>query len=170
MNWLSGILSVFSAGASISAGQLNQRANRAAAEEAEINANMARKEAEADAARYAASARGFKAEQKVKFLKSGVTLEGSPLDILDETSRVASENISAIKAKGEAEFRKFSSQATQYRNAGRAAVLGGYAQAAGTMLGAVDRWRPSPAKAPSTTTRQSITGFGKDYDERYDAG
>jgi hypothetical protein len=89
----------------------------------ESRARMFRMEAEADAMRYAEQARGFKAQQKVNYLKSGVTLSGSPLDILDETARVASENLSAIRARGEAEAMGMENEAQAIRMKGRLGLL-----------------------------------------------
>jgi hypothetical protein len=159
MNWLSGILSLFSAGADITAGRYARKAGEAAAEEAEINADLAKKEAEADAAAYAAEARNFKAEQSVRYLKSGVMLEGTPLDVLDETARLASNRIAAIRAKGTAEARGYLSKASQYRNAGRAALIGGYQKAGVTVLGAADRMGLFDRK--TSLTRKDVTGFNE---------
>lgn len=100
-------------------------AGKEASRAAESRARMVRLEADADAQRYSEQARGFKATQKLAFLKSGVQLSGSPLDILDETARVASENISAIRARGEAGAQDFKLQAAQARIQGRNALIGG---------------------------------------------
>ena len=93
-------------------------------------AELLRIENNAAAGRYEREAKGFKAEQSVQFLKSGVKLTGSPLDILDETSRIASENVSAIRASGEAGATSLEMQAKNVRSAGRRALIGGFANAA----------------------------------------
>lgn len=92
--------------------------------------SLMRAESEADIARYAEQTRGLKAEQSVKFLKSGVTLEGSPLDILDETVRVSSENIAAMRAKTTADILSTKSKISAIRGQGRAALVGGVSKAA----------------------------------------
>ncbi len=99
----------------------------------ESRGRMIRMEAEADAQRYAEQARGFRATQKLAYLKSGVELSGSPLDVLDETSRVTEENLSAIRARGAAGQLDQNMEATQTRVAGRAALISGIARATSTM-------------------------------------
>ena len=94
---------------------------------------MLRMEAEADAQRYAEQADRFRATQKLSYLKSGVTLDGSPLDILDETARVSAENLSAMRARAQAEQNQMNAQAEGFRSQGRAALLGGAANAASTL-------------------------------------
>ena len=95
---------------------------------AESRGRMLRLEAEADAQRYAEQARGFRASQKVAFLKSGVELSGSPLDILDETARITQENLSAIRARGVASQQEQNDQASMARIGGRAALIAGITQ------------------------------------------
>lgn len=88
-------------------------------------ARMLQMEAEYDAQRYAEQARSFQAEQRMKYVKSGVTLEGSPLDILNETMRNADETVSAIRARGRASAFDERARGQQVRQAGRAALLRG---------------------------------------------
>jgi hypothetical protein len=104
-------------------GVFSYMASNEAAKTAESRGRMLRMEAEADALRYAEQARGFKAQQKVAYLKSGVDLSGSPLAILDESARVAQENISAIRARGEAAEMGQKQQAAQARAGGRMALV-----------------------------------------------
>ncbi len=106
----------------------------AGAATAESRGRMLRLEAETDATLYAEQARGFKASQKLSYLKSGVTLSGSPLDILAETARVASENISAIQARGAAQQLDADNQGEAIRSSGRMALLKGITGAAGTAM------------------------------------
>src|SRR3972149_4864410 len=91
-----------SAGLEILSGGCGYLASEQAALIAESRGRLLRLEAEADVQRYSEQAQDFKARQKLKFLKSGVALSGSPLDILDETARVSQENISAIRARAAA--------------------------------------------------------------------
>src|SRR3990167_8470934 len=74
-----------SAGLDIIGGLFGYFASQEAAAIAESRGRMFRMEAEIDATRYAEQAQGFKATQKLTYLKAGVALTGSPLDILDET-------------------------------------------------------------------------------------
>lgn len=91
----------------------------------ESRARMVQLEAEADARRYSEQAASFKAEQSVGYLKSGVTLSGSPLDVLDETARVASENAAAIRAGGRARAFDYESAAAGAKTQGRLSLLSG---------------------------------------------
>src|SRR4051812_45496894 len=76
---------VVSAGASVAGGI---SANNSAKREAGLlndQATLAQDEASAEANRRATEVRQFQRKQKLAFLKNGVTLEGSPLLVLDET-------------------------------------------------------------------------------------
>jgi len=103
----------------------------------ESRARMLQMEADADATRYAEDARAFKGSQKLAFLKSGVQLTGSPLDILDETSRVAAENISAMRAAGRARAADANFEGAKAAMAGRNALIGGISSAA---RGSLNTW------------------------------
>lgn len=136
-----------SAGLDIMSGIFGYLAGKEASAIAESRARMIRMEAEADAQRYAEQAKGFKASQKLAFLKSGVSLEGSPLDILDETARVAAENISAIRAGGEAKALDAQWEGAQARIAGRNALIGGITGAFKSIAGGAYSSSSSGTKA-----------------------
>lgn len=123
---------------------------------AESRGRMFRAEAEADAQRYAEQAQGFKASQKLAYLKSGVKLTGSPLDILDETARVTAENISAIRARGAAGELEYKNQASEARVQGRMALLSGFT---GGLLKAGAGFYNSRATAASAKPRGSVVGY-----------
>ncbi len=120
-----------SMGLEIVSGLFNMNASESQASALRSQASLVRAETAAEIERYKISASRYKASQKMAYIKSGVQIEGSPLDVLDETARTASENISAIRAQGEAEATKLTSQARQVRSAGRAALVGGFTKAAG---------------------------------------
>ncbi len=103
---------------------------------AESKGRMLRAEAEADAVRYAEQARSLRGQQAVSYIKSGVTLEGSPLDVLDHDALVAQENISAIRARGAAGELEQLNQAAAARIAGRNAFIAGITGGAKTMSNA----------------------------------
>src|SRR3990167_621143 len=126
-----------SAGLDIIGGLFGYFASQEAAAIAESRGRMFRMEAEIDATRYAEQAQGFKAAQKLGYLKAGVALTGSPLDILDETARVAAENISAIRARGAAGELGAQEQATQARISGRTGLISGIAGGIGKIGSAV---------------------------------
>jgi hypothetical protein len=93
-------------------------------------ASLAVAESEAEAARYASEARSFKATQKMAYAKSGVKIDGSPLDVLDKTARTAAENISAIRAQGQAKAGALRAEAAGAKAQGRLALLKGVFSAA----------------------------------------
>ena len=135
-------------------------------------ARLLQVESEADIARYASESRAFKAEQSVRYLKSGVTLEGSPLEILDETSRVAAENISAMRAKSSAEASALRAKGRGLQAASRVDFLKDVAGAGMTAMktGKELGWfRSSSPAAPSTNkvTRTSRQGSGGKLDLGY---
>jgi hypothetical protein len=145
-----------SAGLSLLSGLFGYMAAEDAAEVAESRGRLLRVEAEADAERYAEQARGFKATQKLAYLKSGVELEGSPLDILDETARVASENISAMRARGQAQQIDAEAQAGALRGQGRAGLIGSVAGGISTLAQAGYR---SSKNAPTQTPGDTGIGY-----------
>lgn len=120
-----------SMGLELVSGLFNMGAADSQAEALKSQASLVRSETTAEIERYKISATRFKASQKMSYIKSGVQLEGSPLDVLDETARTASENISAIRAQGEAEAAKLKAQARGVRAQGREALVGGLTTALG---------------------------------------
>jgi hypothetical protein len=92
---------------------------------AESRANILRMESEAEAQRYTEQGAQFRSSQKLAFLKSGVQLSGSPLDILDQTARVTRENISAIRAQGAARALDVENQGREAQTQGRMALIKG---------------------------------------------
>lgn len=125
------ILTGSTAGLNVLEGIFGMSAAEAQAGALRSQLSLMRAESEADIARYADQTRELKAEQSVRFLKSGVTLEGSPLDILDETVRVSGENISAMRAKTAADILSAKSKISAIRGQGRAALVGGLTKAGG---------------------------------------
>lgn len=96
-----------------------------AAEISDSRARMIRNEAEAEATRYSEQAQNTLARTKLQFLKSGVMLSGSPLDVLDHDILTAQENIASIRAGGDARALDQENQATQQRIGGRLALIQG---------------------------------------------
>lgn len=142
-----------SAGLGLLSGLFGYMAAEDAAEVSESRGRLLRMEAEADAERYAEQARGFKATQKLAYLKSGVRLEGSPLDILAETALVSSENLSAIRARGQAQQIDAEAQAGALRGQGRGALLGGVAGGISTLaLAGYRSGKNAPKTAPGSDT------------------
>jgi hypothetical protein len=63
--------------------------------------------------------------QRLAFAASGVKLEGSPLDILEETLRDKQETIDNILRAGEARAGSLTAQARELKRAGRNALIAG---------------------------------------------
>lgn len=145
-----------SAGLDILAGIFGYLSGDVMADAAESRANLLRMEADAEAARYAEEARGFKAMQKMAFVKNGVQISGSPLDILDETMRSAQENISAIRSRGAASALDMENQGSQIRSKGRAALLGGFA--GGALKAAKGYYRAKTINDLASGNRRNING------------
>ncbi len=114
---ISGILSIF--------GGLSGQ--RAAGTEAGLQleqAQLAQSEAAAEAQRIANQNRKFLRRQKLAFIKSGVTLEGSPLFVLETTLEEGQAEVDAEIRRGKARARLFTARAQQTIGAGRSSLLG----------------------------------------------
>jgi hypothetical protein len=147
-------------GADILSGIFGINAADAYASTLRSRADLLRVENEADIARYAEETRGFRTEQAMKYMKSGVTLEGSPLEILDETTRVASENISAMRSRGAAEERALRQKGAEAKSAARVSFIKGIAGAAERTVKVGDKMGWWDAKATTGSTTPSPTSFG----------
>ena len=71
----------------------------------------------------------------MRYAKSGVTLEGSPVLVLAETRRLGQEEVAAIERRGRAQALLLRQRAEQTRKAGRSAMLGGIFNAASGAAG-----------------------------------
>lgn len=98
---------VASAGASIYGGIEGKKAGdqQAALALAQANAAAAETKRVTDktAANTAKEAKQYEDQQKLAYLKSGVTLEGSPLLVMEETRRLGADNVAEVKAAGAAQ-------------------------------------------------------------------
>lgn len=144
-----------SAGASIVGGISAQSAANREAKSLDDLASTSQNEAQAEARRRATEVRQFQRRQKLAFLKNGVTLEGSPLLVLDETLASGQEEVDAIMRRGTAQAKYYRESAAMTKNKGRAALIGGIGQAASTAIGA---YGGSMFNTPS-----GATDFGTQY-------
>jgi hypothetical protein len=162
------ILTGITAGMEVYQGIAAQHAADGQAQSMRDQIALVRAESEADIARYAEQAKDFGAKQRLAYLKSGVQLSGSPLDILDETVRVSSENISAMRAKTEAEASGIRARAAGIEAQGRAALIAGVGRATQTVTsqyGRLNGTQPSPGPTgtpydPGPVTSQNMTNLG----------
>lgn len=127
-----------SAGLDLLSGVFSYLASVNAASAARSRADLMRAEAEANAQRYAEQAAQFEAHQKVMYLSSGVTLQGSPIDVLATTARIATENIAAIKMHGAVEAADEDMTGVNAEAMGRGALIGGVRRGFGAGLRSYD--------------------------------
>jgi hypothetical protein len=120
-----------SAGLYTLAGVFGYMTSLNAASAASSRADLIRMESEANAQRYSEQASQFAAQQKVMYLGAGVKLSGSPLDVLNQTARIASENIDSIKMQGQREALDQSIMGQQVEVQGRDKLLSGLVQGFG---------------------------------------
>lgn len=122
------------AGGKIISGVSERNAQKNRAGILDDNAQLAASEAELRAKQRTVEIRKFAANQKLAFLKNGVTLEGSPLLALNETYGLGQEEVNAITRSGAAQASAYSREAKIARNQGRAAMIGGLTGTAETAL------------------------------------
>lgn len=110
-------------------------ANSAAKTEAGLmdqQAALGREESITSAENLARDRRQFLNAQKLAFLKNGVSLEGSPLLVLEDTRAYAQREVDATIKRGQAQYNLTRAQAQLTRNKGRAALIGGITDGIGT--------------------------------------
>jgi hypothetical protein len=102
--------------------------------EARRQSRIAKAEAEERAQARARDVKKFRARQMVNFLKSGVTLEGTPTDVLTETEKLGAQEVSSIRGAGRERARTLRAQGRQalfsgisgaLRTGSQAAIAGG---------------------------------------------
>ena len=129
---------VVAAGAAAAGGVAQQQAAKA-------NAKQAQAAAAFDEARQRERAQKILAAQRVGFAKAGVTLEGTPGDVLANTAEDAEIDALAIRWGG-------ASRAAAFKAQGQSALIGGITGAAGALLTGVttygqDLFKPSGGAA-----------------------
>jgi len=165
---LTGITTGTTMAGNVAQGIYAERAADISAQSMRDQIALVRAESEADIARYAEQAKDFRAKQSLMYLKSGVQLSGSPLDVLDETVRISSENISAMRAKAEAKASNLRAGASNLEAKGRAAFVAGIAGATNTLTSQYGKMAsnraPEPQQgtdySPGLVTRQNVTNLG----------
>ncbi len=137
-----------SAAGSLSAASAQSKAARFNAKVADQNAAAARKQAEADAARQQRLIDRQLAKRRTAFGASGTTLEGSPLDLLEDVAAEGQLDVLGIRQQGLAQAREFNISASQSRARGRAARSQGFFQAGSTLLSGVSSFASGFDKLP----------------------
>ena len=100
------------------------------AESQEEQGNIAAEEAGEEAERVGKERRVFKGKQALSFLKSGVKLSGTSLDVLARTEVETGRQVKSIKARGAAQRKLFRQKASITRRSGRARAFASFGQAA----------------------------------------
>lgn len=114
---------------------------------AEQNARFTRQKAKEDYRRFNISSRKQQGRMQALYAKAGVTLEGSPGDVLDEAMDIAALDALSILHSGERQALGYKGEAEMERYAGKAAERQSYYKAAGTLLsGADDMYSKWPKK------------------------
>jgi len=131
-----------SAVASRRVGRIEQESFDEEAQAVQLQGQITLEESRVEAERVAEINRRFGEQQKVNFLKSGVTLAGSPLLVLEETARESAKEVAAIERRGLAQFGLASAKARILKKKGRARLIGRTAEGLATGVSA-------------------LTGFGK---------
>lgn len=89
---------------------------------AEQNAEAARRQAEADAERQARQNRRGLAKRRTAYAAAGVTLNGSPLDLLEDAAIEGQMDVLGIRQRGLEQARQYAISAEKSRNAASAAI------------------------------------------------
>lgn len=117
---------------SIAGGMAKQSAGEKEARALEGQGLLAEQESAVDAQIHATQVRKFAANQKSAFLKNGVTLDGSPLAVLEDTRKSGQEEVNAIMRSGAAKAQLYRDRAEITRSEGRAALIGGIGSGIGS--------------------------------------
>ncbi len=119
-----GIGTALAVGGQLFSGVTSFLAGEAEAKAIEVQAEIAREESEEEARRLGKQFDRLIATQNVMFLKSGVTLSGSPLLILEETREEKEEQVEAQIRRGEAQFQLGLGEASRVSAFGRSSLIG----------------------------------------------
>lgn len=121
------------AAGSVSAGAAAKKAASKSSALQELQGRLAAQEAEAQALRTSKEAAKFRDRQILAYAKSGVTMAGSPLLILEDTIKQGDEEAAAIRKRGYATETLYSQEAQITRSTGRAQYISGITGAAGSL-------------------------------------
>lgn len=108
---------------------------RAAQQEAQLQDAQARlrlEEAQRDAAQKAREVTSFQSRQAHRYASSGITLEGTPVLMLEKTRREGQEEVDAIIKRGQAEKDLLMMKSKMLRASGRNSMLGSVLSAGST--------------------------------------
>lgn len=122
----------------------------------ESQAALAQQESRFTAQQKAREVSNFRAKQGINYMASGVTLEGTPLQKMEETRRLGQQEVDAMMRRGQAQSDLLMQRGRAQRNAGRAAMLGSILKAGTSAAGTLY----SAGRIPSTSSwQQTSPGF-----------
>ena len=124
------VLTLVSAASSIYSGFAGKSAYDAEGNLERQQADIAASEAQVNAKNEAFNQTQAVQNQRLAFLANGVTLEGSPALVLEESKKYGQGQVDAILRQGAAKKALAYSEATITQNKGRAALIGSIASAA----------------------------------------
>lgn len=120
------ISSTIGALSSIASGIAQVGATREEARYQEQQARLLQAEADREARQKAREVSDFQSLQAHRYASSGITLQGTPLIVMEETRRKGQEEVDAIIARGKAQSELMRAKAKQTRSAGRNAMFGSF--------------------------------------------
>lgn len=145
-------------------GQQNQQTDQFNADLAFHNAQLARDQATQDEMRYRIAASKQIGHTEASIGASGITGEGSGMDILRESVRNSELDAQAIHRQGEQKYQSYINQSTGYQMQGSAAGTQALLSASGTLLsGGAKAASALPSGTPDTP------GGGSSYTSSYRA-
>lgn len=103
----------------------------------QAQADLAYSEARRDAAQKAREVTSFQQRQAHRYASSGITLQGTPIEVMEQTRRLGQEEVDAMLKRGEAERSLMMAKARRTRTAGRNAFFG---SATSALLGGVNSY------------------------------
>ena len=151
----------FSAVSSIGGGFAAQSAANTQAKLQEQQGQIALDQAKVNATNEAYNQTEAVGNQRLAFLANGVSLEGSPSEVLKASTAYGQSSVNAILKQGAAQFTLAQQNAAVTRNQGRAALIAGFGQAIGTTAsgvgdlfkaGAFDPQKKGPAVSKSAVS------------------
>lgn len=132
--------------AAIRDGNLKAAAEDANAQSAEQNAQLTEMQAAEEERRQRILARKQIGDMRANYAASGVTLEGSPMEVLEESAMQAELDALTIKYMGKTRATQYRNQAAFSRYASKEYKFGGRLSAAGSILGGVGGLLPAGSR------------------------
>lgn len=125
---------VLGAYGSLQEGQAAETAGKYNAKVARRNAYLVRQQAEAEAKQVIFTGRKVSGEMRAQYGASGVKMEGSPMDVLEESARLAEQDALNVRYQGELQAKAYEDEANMELYKGSIAKKASYLNAASSLL------------------------------------